>query len=287
MLMPEAQKTIANGVREIDWPVHRNNITDFLANAKRKAQISGTWEIDITLAQARIKEIQRRTRIAISFNAYLIFLIGRAVHQHPEVQAVRLPWRRKLAFFDEVDVGTAVEQRMPDGALIPLPYIVRNAESKSLAEICYEMRQACKRDLISSDPDMRRWAQLAYFPTWLRRLIWNWVDLNPVRRRRVRGTFWLTNVLTNGRTPGFGHFLAVMSSSLGIGSAYDRLVPSAQDPRGFVVRKHLCCTLGVDHVVIDGAPMVRFARTFADLLEKAEGLDEQFVEDLVVQYQKP
>lgn len=284
----EAQVNAASNVREIDWPVYRNNMSDFLAHAKRKAQVSGTWEIDITLAYARIKTIQRQTRIAISFNAYLIFLISRAVHQHPEVQAVRVPWRRKTAIFDGVDVGTAVEQRLPDKTLIPLPYTVRNAESKSLAQICYEMRQASKQDLIHNDPDIRWRAKLAHFPSWLRRLIWYWVDLNPARRRRVRGTFGITNLnfLANGHTPGFGHVLSIMSSALCVGSSYDRLVPSAQDPRGFEVRKHLCCTLAADHLVIDGAPMVRFSRTFSELLEKAEGLDDQFVEDLVAQYQQ-
>ncbi|MFK8185307.1 MAG: 2-oxo acid dehydrogenase subunit E2 [Phormidesmis sp.] len=288
MFISKPQMDIHNSIQEIDWPVYRNNMIDFLAHAKRKSQIAGNWEIDITLAHTRIKEIQRRTRIAISFNAYLIFLLSRTISMYPAVQAVRVPWRRKMAIFEGVDVGTVVEQRLPDKTPIPLPYTVRNAESKSLAEICFEMRQASKCDLIHHDPGIRWRAKLAYFPGWIRQLVWYWVDLDPARRRRFRGTFGITNLnfLTHGRTPGFGHILTILSSALCVGSSYDRLVPSDQDSRGFVVRKHLCCTLAADHLVIDGAPILRFSRAFTEALENAEGLDEQFVEALIAQYQK-
>lgn len=291
MFISPMQTSASNSVHEIDWPVLRNNVSDFLQHAKRQPQISATWEIDITQAHERIRQIQRRTRIAISFNAYLIFLIGRTIQKYPEVQTIRVPWRRKMALFDGADINTIVEQRLPDNTPFPAPYVVRNAESKSLAEICLEMRQASKRNITNSEltADSRfRRDRLAQLPGWLRQLFWAWVDSSPTRRRQVRGTFGLTNLnfLSHGLTAGFGHFLSNMSSSICIGSSYDRLVPNDLDPRGFVVRKHLCCTLAANHLVIDGAPLTRFAKTLTDALESAEGLDEQFAADLVAQYQQ-
>ncbi|MEO0771094.1 MAG: 2-oxo acid dehydrogenase subunit E2 [Cyanobacteria bacterium J06649_4] len=285
------QATDANSVHEIAWPVLRNNVSDFLTQAKQVPQISATWEIDITKAHERIRQIQRQTRTAISFNAYLIFLISRSIQKYPEVQTIRVPWQRKMALYDGVDINTIVEQRLPDNTTFPAPYVVRNAESKSLAEICLEMRQASKRDLTNNEVNAKvRFGRerLAQLPGWLRRLFWAWVDANPARRRQVRGTFGLTNLnfLSHGLTAGFGHFLSNMSSSICIGSSYDRLVPNDKDPRGFVVRRHLCCTLAANHLVIDGAPLTRFAKTLTSALEAAEGLDEQFADDLIAQYKQ-
>lgn len=285
------QTTSPNTIHEVAWPILRNNVSDFLTQAKQVPQISATWEIDITQAHERIRQIQRQTRIAISFNAYLIFLISRTIQKYPEVQTIRIPWRRKMALFDGVDINTIVEQRLPDNTPFPTPYVVRNAESKSLAEICLEMRQASKRDLTNNELNAEihfRRERLAQMPSWLRRLFWTWVDSSPARRRQVRGTFGLTNLnfLSNGITAGFGHFLSNMSSSICIGSSYDRMVPNAEDSRGFVVRRHLCCTLAANHLVIDGAPLTRFAKTLTHALEAAEGLDEQFADDLIAQHQQ-
>lgn len=285
------QPTDPNSVHEIDWPIIRNNVSDFLTQAKQVPQISATWEIDITQVHERIRQIQRQTRIAISFNAYLIFLISRTIQKYPEVQTIRVPWRRKMALYDGVDINTIVEQRLPDNTTFPAPYVVRNAESKSLAEICFEMRQASKRDLTNNELNATvrfRREGLAQLPGWVRRLFWVWVDSSPARRRQVRGTFGLTNLnfLSHGLTAGFGHFLSNMSSSICVGSSYDRLVPNEEDSRGFVVRRHLCCTLAANHLVIDGAPLTRFAKTLTHALESAEGLDEQFTDDLIAQSQK-
>ena len=286
----DMQTTASSRVHEMDWPILRNNVSDFLQHAKRLPQVSATWEIDITQAHERIRQIQRRTRIAISFNAYLIFLISRTIQKHPEVQTIRIPWRGKMAMFDGADISTIVEQRLPDKTPFPAPYVVRNAESKSLTEICLEMRQASKRDITNNELNAEirfRRERLAQLPAWLRRLFWFWVDSSPVRLRQVRGTFGLSNLnlASQGMTAGFGHFLSILSSSLCIGSSYDRLVPDAEDPRGFSVRRHLCCTLAANHLVIDGAPLTRFAKTLTHALETAEGLDEQFAEDLIAQYQ--
>ena len=68
-----------------------------------------------------------------------------------------------------------------------MPYTIRDADRKSLATICAELRGARKRNLLAEDPAIRLRGRLALFPRPLRLLFWKWVDFNPARRRRIRG----------------------------------------------------------------------------------------------------
>lgn len=285
--MPDPQPpsaALGSGVAQLrPWPVYRNNLSDFLHNAQRRKNVSCWWEVDITRVLEQVQRIQRETRVAVSLNAYWIHLFARAVRRHPEVQAVKVPWRRRIAQFDGVDVGAAVEQRVPGYGSIAVPYTIRGADTKSLAEICAELRAARKRNLIAEDPAIRLRARLAHLPRWARLMFWRWVDFNPARRRRIRGTVGITNLsfLADDQRPAFGLPLAILPANLAVGSIYKRLVPCDRDPRGFRTANMLCLTLTVDHEIIDGAPMVRFGRTLTQSMERADGLDETFVRDLL------
>lgn len=270
-------------VRLRDWPVYRNNISDFLHNAQRRKNIACCWEVEITGVLERIQRLQRETRGAISLNAYWLYQLARAVRQHPEVQAVRVPFRRQIAQYDGVDVGCAVEQRVPGLGSIAVPYTIRNADKKSLAALCAELRGARKRDLLGTDPAIRLRGRLAHLPRWLRLLFWKWVDLDPARRRRIRGTVGLTNLsyLSDDRRPAFGVPLVLLPCNLAVGAIYKRLVPCDRDPRGFRTASMICFTVTVDHEIVDGAPMARFGRRLTQAIEDCEGLDAAFAAELV------
>jgi hypothetical protein len=257
-------------------------MVDFLDHSRRLNHISATWEIDVTETLGRIAAIQKQTRMAISFNAYIIYVFARAVMKHPETQGVKVPFRRKTAYFNGVDVGTAIEQRIATGASIALPYTIRNAHAKKLLSICLEMRQVRKKNLLLTHPEIVWRGRLAHFPKWIRNLVWRWVDLNPARRRRIRGTVGVTNIsfLSDGRNPGYGHPMSILTSGLCVGVIFDKMEPCAEDPRGFKVRKKLCVTMEANHDLVDGAPMARVARTLTKSIETSEGLDAAFTEEV-------
>ncbi len=269
-----------------NWPVYRNNLSDFLHNAQLRKNVSFCWEVEITRVLERVSQVQRETKIAISLNAYWIHLLAQAIQQHPTMQAVRVPWRRQIAHYDGVDVGTAVEQRVPGYGSIAVPYTIRDAHKKSLAQICVELRGARKRNLIADDPGLRMRGRLAHFPRFARLLFWKWVDLNPARRRRIRGTVGITNLsfLSDQQRPAFGMPLALLPSNLTVGSTYPKLVPCDTDPRGFRVANMLCLTLTSDHEIVDGAPMVRFGRTLTQAIERADGLDDTLAAQLIAAF---
>lgn len=273
----------------VDRPAYRRNVDDFLRQAQRIPHITGTGEADVTEALRRIGRLQRRARVGLSLNAYLAYLLGRAAQRHPEVQAVHIPFSRQVATFAGVDVNTIIEQRSPGRAPVIVSYIIRDADRKSLAAICREMRTASKRDLLETDDRAARLMRLARYPAPVRRLFWRWVDLDPARRRRFRGTIGLTNlnVVTVRDAPIFGHPVALLTTSLCVGSLYERLVPSDEDPHGFRRSKRLCLTLQCDHRLVDGAPMARFARTFYEALARGDGLDDDLAEQLAAPAPQP
>ena len=155
--------------QEVAWPRIRNLVTDMLAIAHRAHTGYGLLEIDVTLPLARIAEYKARVPDGVSFTAFLAYCLGRAVAQHRMMHACRKGARR-LALFDDVDVNTLLEKTKPDGSCVPVIYIVRAANRKSLAEINQEMRRAVVHDLYD-DAGVRRRRQILRLPRPVRQAV--------------------------------------------------------------------------------------------------------------------
>lgn len=289
MAEPTPPPAADDGIAFRPWPIYRNNVSDFLHNAQRRKNVSLSWEVEITRVQERVQQVQRDTKVPLSLHAYWIHRFARVVRRHPEMQAVRVPFRRRIALYPGVDVGTAVEQRVPGYGSVAVPYTIRDADTKSLATICVELNAARKRNLFAEDPGLRLRGLLAHFPRPLRLLFWKWVDFNPARRRRIRGTVGITNLsfLSDNQRPAFGHPLVLLPSNLTVGAIYPRLVPDETDPRGFRTASVLCLTLTSDHEIVDGAPIVRCARALTQAIERADDLDAAFATELTARVNAP
>lgn len=132
--------------RELPWPRVRELVTDALTAGHRAHLAHGFVEFDVSRPMARIEEYKPLVPGGVSFTAYLVYCLGRALDEHKTLHAYRRG-RKKLVVFDEVDVNTLLEKRKPDGSLVPVTYIVRAANRKSLAEVNHELRQASASDL--------------------------------------------------------------------------------------------------------------------------------------------
>jgi pyruvate/2-oxoglutarate dehydrogenase complex dihydrolipoamide acyltransferase (E2) component len=267
------------GYRFVPWPGARNAVVDLLEAAHRKHNIAASWEIDFTEANARMARIRRETNVAVSLNAYLVYALGRTAAKHPIVQAVR--HRRRLVLYDGVDVGTAIDYTRAGQSPRAVGARVADADTRSLAEICGEMRRLAKQDPLER-PVVRWRARIARYPRWVRRLVWAWIDAHPARRRRFRGTIGLTslNFLLDGRRPVQGFPLTPYTATLCVGSLYDRSLPDAARPGTAAFGKFLCVSLTIDHDILDGAAAAHFARTLTFFVEAADGLDDEFAREL-------
>lgn len=258
--------------REAPWPVLRN-ITSSVLDFQRPHTVYGFGEVNASAALAAIERCRRQGRTAVSLHAFVLYCLARATAEHPAVHTFRR--RRKLITFEEVDVGTMIEKRQPDGTRMPVGYVVRSADRKSLAEINWELRQAAKRDL-SDDPAVRFRRRLARLPAFLRRILFRRALSDPFRLRRVYGTIGLTSLQTAALPqPFFALPPNLCTLTVAIGSLTDRFLPDAAGRP--VLQKVLCLGGGADHDVVDGMTLVRFGNRFAELIETAAGLDDVFV----------
>jgi chloramphenicol O-acetyltransferase len=95
-----------------DYEVVPNpKIRRWFAAAFRSAQhtpiMHALIEVDVTRAREFLRAKKAKTGESLSFTAFLIACLGKAVNEHKAVQAFRLGSKR-LILFDEVDVYTPI-----------------------------------------------------------------------------------------------------------------------------------------------------------------------------------
>lgn len=258
--------------REAPWPVLRNAVESLLLQ-HRPHTCYGFSEADVTTALTTIAAYQRELRIAVSFHAFALHCLARAAAEHPAVLTYR--YRRKLITFEDVDVGTAIDQRLPDGVRLPVGYTVRAAQTKSLADLNWELRQAIRARQIDSEA-LRLRRRVARWPRIARRLVSWRIGRNPFLLRRFHGVIGLTNLQSPGLdTPFYALPPNIFTLTLAIGSTVKRPTTPGDEPN--TGKKIVCLAAGADHLVVDGMALSRFAQRLVQLLESAAGLDRQFL----------
>ncbi|HEY8358205.1 MAG TPA: 2-oxo acid dehydrogenase subunit E2 [Ramlibacter sp.] len=255
------------------WPVLRNALVSYM-NTHRHNGVQGFIEIDVTDALRRISEAQKTLRIAVSFHAYMLHAMVRALVLHPTMVSYR--HKNQLVSFEDIDVLTPVEKRITDGGRIPVGYVVRGAQAKSLAQINRELREATAADDITTEAAVKMRRRFARWPRLLRDLVSRHAQRNPFFFKRLHGTVILTNV----RPPGFANAGTVLGPtvhtlSLALGTITDRV---RLDANGAVTnRKILVLGAAGDHDIIDGMIAARFIADMTRIAESAAALDDAFL----------
>ena len=132
--MPERQSY------EIPYPSSRQLTFDVGKIGLAKHHVRALLEVDVTEARRRIRQ-SRRTGRKISFTAWLIKAIADCVALHPPVAGVNDAKRNRVLAFEDVDISMAVEKDV-NGTRVPLPYVVRKADKKTLFQIQEEIEAA-------------------------------------------------------------------------------------------------------------------------------------------------
>ena len=117
-------------------------IDEFTTLAKRKNIIWSFTQCDVTEARRKIKEHYEKTGEKISFTAFIITVFAKTVANHKNPMNAMRKGKKKLYIFDDVDVMTNIERKLPDGTKKPVSYTIRKAQTKTLKEISQELREA-------------------------------------------------------------------------------------------------------------------------------------------------
>lgn len=255
------------------WPKLRDALITFL-EGHRPHTVYGMTEIDITAALHSMERLKRDHLVTISLHAYALHCLAQSARAHPQILSYRKG--KHILTFEDVDLGTVVDRRLPGGARIPVAHILRNAERMSLAEINWELRRAQRIDPVQDDTIKLRRRVMA-LPGFVRGLVSRRIFGDPLWLRRFYGTIGCTNVRVPGTTQaGFALPPNVFTATIAVGWIVDRYVPGKEG-----VRRMLCVTAGIDHAVVDGMGIALWARDFSRRLESAAGLDdESLVEEM-------
>ncbi len=267
-----------NKYKVVPFPKLRRVMAITLRSAQRKPMIHGLIEVDVTRAREYLREHKANTGESLSFTAFIITCVAKAVDENKSVQACR-KGSKHLILFDEVDVATAIERDMA-GHKQPIAYIVRAANKKTFREIHHEIRTAKVEAVEKAWVSFR---DFQFMPLAVFRVIWPifWWMLgrHPQVQKRYGGTVGLTAVGMFGKGAGWGIPVEYRALNITLGGLAEK--PGVVDGQ-IAIREYLCMTLSFNHDLIDGAPAARFTERLKELIESGYGLTENQIKGPVV-----
>jgi pyruvate/2-oxoglutarate dehydrogenase complex dihydrolipoamide acyltransferase (E2) component len=260
---------------EIEYPSSRQLTMDVGKIGREKHHIKALLEVDVTEARQKIKQNRHAGR-KVSVTAWLIKTIADCVALHPPAGGVRRPGSNKVVVFQDVDLSIVVEKDVK-GTRVPLPYVIRQGNLKTLDQIHNEI-EAAKNQTIENEGNYvlgESYSALAmklfvHLPQGLRLSLMRLLVLNdPQRVKDMMGTVMVTTVGMVGHTRGWIIPFGMHPLCLALGSLNDQ--PAVYQGE-IQIRQVLHLTVLVDHDVIDGVPAARFVDDLVKKMENGYGL---------------
>jgi len=249
----------------LPYPRNRLLMVDGGRMGLQKHIVHGLVEFDITQARETIRQHKAQTGEALSFSAFFLACLGKAIDLDKQMHAYR-NWRNQLIIFDEVDVNMLFELEV-DGKKTIRPHILRRVNKKSIREIHEEIRAFQNQHKSSQESRFIEW--FVRLPGFVRRLFLWGLFTNPQLIKEYYGTVLVTSIGMFGTGSGWGIPVPNHSLQLTLGGIGEK--PGVVDHR-IEVRKYLSVTISFDHDIVDGAPAARFMQRLKKLIESGYGL---------------
>ncbi len=186
----------------VPYPKYRRWMVAAFRSTQHKSMMHGLLEVDVTRVRAHLREHQVKTGKSLSFTAFLIACLAKAVDEHKAVQAFRLGSKR-LILFEEVDVLTDIERDVAGKKYI-VPHIVRAANRKTVRELHDEIRAAQGADVKNA---LKRFPFLFLPSVLYRPILWafGWIGRRrPWLWKSIVGTVEISAVGMFGNGAGWG-----------------------------------------------------------------------------------
>ena len=247
---------------ETDYPPIRNFILDVMTEGRRKNIINLVFQADITDTLSRLAA---GTDDEASVTSVVACALARVVEQNKDFNAYRRGTSR-MVLFDDVDLSFTVEREV-DGVLLPVPYIVRAANRKSVEQIHRELQAAKVAPIGEAGPMSALEKYFFLMPHFARRIVWLFIRRDPWKFKQLVGTVGVTSMGMFASGAAVVQPITPMTLTLSIGAIENKVVMQDGTP---VERAFIHLNLGADHDLIDGAPLMRFAEAFGKRLRNAE-----------------
>ena len=232
---------------------------------RRRHIVHGLIEVDVTDARNYIREHERNTGEKLSFTAFIVACLSKAIEKHPHVHAYR-DWRNRLVIYRDINITCMFEVAF-GSKKIPMPHVFREINHMSLRDVHEELRKVQNRPHRSEEARFMSW--FLYLPAFLRRFFY-WVVMKfPRIFRESSSPVMVTAVGMFGAGGGWAITMPNFTLNVGVGGISKK--PGVHEGK-IEIREFLDLTVSIDHDIVDGAPAARFVQTFRTLLENAEGL---------------
>jgi pyruvate/2-oxoglutarate dehydrogenase complex dihydrolipoamide acyltransferase (E2) component len=261
-----------DGYEVVPFSGGRQIVSEIMKLGEHKHIIHGLVEVDVTTVRQFIREYEAATGTQISFTAFVITCLGKAVAMNERVHAYR-KGGSQLVIFDDVDVNIAIE-RVVNGEKVPLTHIIRAADKKEYQDINQEIQEAqakvpTSRTAATENPNL-----IWRLPSFIKRFVLGWGFSTPQRIKANAGTVFLTAVGMFGEGGGWGIPYPAHTLVVTLGGIAEK--PAVVDGK-IEIREMLSVTASFDHDIVDGAPAARFTSQLKSLIESGYGLVEQEV----------
>jgi pyruvate/2-oxoglutarate dehydrogenase complex dihydrolipoamide acyltransferase (E2) component len=235
---------------------------------RRRHIVHGLIEVDVTEVRNFIKEYKLKTGETLSFTAFVILCLSKAIEKHPDMHAYR-NWRNQLVIFEDVNINSMVEIER-EGKKIPIPHIFKAVNRKSFDDLHNEIRASKENPRQTAESNFMEW--FLVLPAFVRRIFY-WVVMRmPQVFRQYSSSVLVTAIGMFGQGGGWGITMPNFTLTVTVGGIVKK--PGVVDDR-IEIREYLDLTISIDHDVVDGAPMVRFVNDFRELLESGYGIIEK------------
>jgi pyruvate/2-oxoglutarate dehydrogenase complex dihydrolipoamide acyltransferase (E2) component len=247
---------------------HRRNIELVVHEGWKKHSTHALLELDVTQARTILTQYKKTTKTSLSFTGWIVKCVAQAASEHPIINAYK-QGKKKIIMFEDVDIPIPVEREI-NGDYIPMAYIIRQANKKSVEEISQEIRAILKESVDSQTQvlgkKLTRIERLAlYSPSIIQKLIIWMVRRNGKFRKKYMGTIGVTAIGMKGHFPAWVVPLGGTVSALVVVGGITKKPGVINDK--IQIRDYLHLTLTTDHDLIDGGPLVRFTERFIELVE--------------------
>jgi pyruvate/2-oxoglutarate dehydrogenase complex dihydrolipoamide acyltransferase (E2) component len=253
------------GHRVVPFTTSRRLVAATAATAREQNTVHALFEVDVTEPRRFLREHRERTGEVLSFTAFLVACLARAVADNPHLNALRRG--RRVYLLDDVTIGVLIERTVGQET-VPELLPIRGAQDKTYRQIHNEIRAAQQRAGDRRGGPSRTNRLARFLPDVLLRAAVR-VAIHSVAKAKESGVVTISSVGMYGRGPGWGVPLSVWTVAVTTGGIARR--PALRDGEADT-RELLCLTISFDHDLVDGGPAVRFMRRFAELLRTGEVL---------------
>jgi len=248
---------------------YRRNIGLILNEGWKKHNIHSLIEIDVTEARKRIKKQKEQTGTSPSFTAWVVKCVADTLMDHKELNAYR-KGRKKIICFDDADIPVPVERTI-EGETVPMAYIIRKANTKSVDEITQEIRSIQNQQLTGNNQVLGEdFTPLERFilaaPLFIKKLMLIVSRRNAFLKKKHMGIIGVTSIGMKGRFPGWAIPLGGTTTMLFVIGGITKKPGVIND--AIQIREFLHVTITADHDLIDGGPLLRFIDQFISTCEQ-------------------